>query len=60
VQFAARLRQAGVPVELLIGAGHLHGTPGITASFSGAREWQQEHARQLALAYRTHPVPIAD
>jgi len=59
VQYADRLRHAGVPVELFVGAGHLHGTPGITASFPGAREWQQEHARHLAIAYNTQPVPLA-
>ncbi|WP_457100181.1 alpha/beta hydrolase fold domain-containing protein [Microbacterium sp. P5_E9] len=59
VQYADRLRQAGVPVELFVGAGHLHGTPGITAAFDGAREWQEQHARYLAAAYNTHPVPLA-
>ncbi|MET0672951.1 MAG: alpha/beta hydrolase fold domain-containing protein [Microbacterium pygmaeum] len=57
--FAERLRRAGVPVEVVVGAGHLHGTPGITAGFPGAREWQERHARRLALAYRTQPVPLA-
>ncbi|MET0780525.1 MAG: alpha/beta hydrolase [Microbacterium sp.] len=59
VQYAERLRQAGVPVELFVGVGHLHGTPGITASFPGAREWQQEHSRQLAIAYNTRPSQSA-
>ena len=56
VQYAERLRQAGVPVELFVGAGQLHGTPGITAAFPGAREWQEEHARRLAIAYDTRPL----
>ncbi|SFR93458.1 acetyl esterase [Microbacterium sp. cf046] len=56
VEYAERLRQAGVPVELHIGAGHLHGTPGITAAFDGAREWQGRHAQLLALAYDTIPA----
>jgi acetyl esterase len=59
VLYAERLRQAGVPVELFVGAGHLHGTPGITAAFDGAREWQEQHARFLALAYKTHPARLA-
>jgi acetyl esterase len=59
VEYAERLRAAGVPVELFIGAGHLHGTPGITASFPGARDWQQLHAHHLAQAYETHPVRLA-
>ena len=59
VQYADRLREAGVQVELLMGAGHLHGTPGITASFPGAREWQERHARHLADAYDIHPARLA-
>ena len=51
VRFAERLEAAGVPVVPLVGAGHLHGTPGQTAVSALARDWQQEHARQLALAY---------
>lgn len=59
VQFADRLREAGVPVELFIGAGHLHGTPGITASFDGAREWQELHAQRLSVAYDASVVRLA-
>lgn len=59
VQFADRLRETGVPVELIIGAGHLHGTPGITAVFDGAREWQDLHATHLSLAYGTSSVQLA-
>ena len=54
VEYAERLREAGVPVELFVGAGHLHGTPGITAGFDGAREWQELHAR-LPRARLQHP-----
>ncbi|WP_137844789.1 alpha/beta hydrolase fold domain-containing protein [Microbacterium sp. 2FI] len=59
VQYAERLRHAGVPVELYIGAGHLHGTPGLTASFDGAREWQELHAGHLARAYDTRTARLA-
>jgi acetyl esterase len=59
VEYAARLREAGVAVELIIGAGHLHGTPGITAAFDGAREWQELHARRLAAAYATTAIRSA-
>jgi acetyl esterase len=59
IAYAERLRDVGVPVELLIGAGHLHGTPGITAAFDGAREWQELHAAHLALAYTAHPARSA-
>ncbi|MET0812339.1 MAG: alpha/beta hydrolase fold domain-containing protein [Microbacterium sp.] len=56
VAFAERMQRAGLPVVLYIGPGHLHGTPGITAGFDGAREWQELHARHLALAYDTTPA----
>lgn len=59
VLYAERLRAADVPVELFVGAGHLHGTPGLTAAFDGAREWQELHARYLASAYATHPARLA-
>lgn len=59
VQYAERLQQAGVPVELYVGPGHLHGTPGLTAAFDGAREWQELHARHLASEYDTIPVRSA-
>ena len=59
VLYAERLQEAGVPVELHIGAGHLHGTPGLTAAFDGARAWQELHARHLASAYGTIPVRSA-
>lgn len=59
VQYADRLREAGVPVELIVSAGHLHGTPGITAAFDGAREWQETHARHVARAYDTHLAGVA-
>lgn len=59
VEYAERLRNAGVPVDLVIGAGHLHGTPGLTASFDGARCWQEQHAAYLASAYFTQPARLA-
>lgn len=59
VQYAERLRDAGVRVELYVGEGHLHGTPGLTAAFDGAREWQELHARHLASAYDTIPARSA-
>lgn len=59
VEYAERLRTAGIPVELFIGAGHLHGTPGITASFPGARDWQQLHAHHLAQAYGTPAAAVS-
>ncbi|THG29600.1 alpha/beta hydrolase [Naasia lichenicola] len=51
IQFAERLEAAGVPVVLIEGAGHLHGTPGQTAASVRALDWQLEHAHEVALAY---------
>ncbi|MFB7844859.1 alpha/beta hydrolase [Microbacterium sp. NPDC056052] len=52
------LRAAGVPVTVHVGAGHLHGTPGLTARWQGARDWQHVFADELARAYGTgHAVP---
>lgn len=51
VRYAERLEAAGVPVVLLVGAGHLHGSPGQTAVSALAREWQERHSLQLARAY---------
>lgn len=53
IAFAARLRTVGVETELVVGAGHLHGTPGLTAVFPGARAWQAQHAQELTRAYRS-------
>ena len=57
IAFAARLTEAGVETELVVGPGHLHGTPGLTAVFPGARAWQAQHAQELTRAYR--PAPSA-
>jgi acetyl esterase len=54
VQYAERLRAAGVGAELYVGAGQLHGSPGQTAASPGAAAWQREHSRLLAIAYDTH------
>ena len=58
--YAAALRSAGVRVVVRVGAGHLHGTPGLTARWEGARVWQRRFAHELATAYLTHlphPTP---
>jgi acetyl esterase len=53
VAYADRLRAAGVDVDLYLGAGQLHGSPGQTAASAGALAWQTEHSRRLGGAYRT-------
>jgi acetyl esterase len=50
--YAERLRAADVPVTVHVGAGHVHGSPGLTACWQGARDWQDAFAAGLALAYR--------
>ncbi|BDI22975.1 alpha/beta hydrolase [Herbiconiux sp. L3-i23] len=56
LEYAERLRVAGVTVELVVGEGHLHGAPGITAAFDGARRWQERHAALLQAAYSAGPA----
>lgn len=58
LEYADRLRAAGVAVEVFVGPGHLHGTPALTATFDGAREWQDRHAQYLAEAYQTTTMPV--
>lgn len=55
VAYAVRLRDAGVPVVLHIGAGHIHGSPGLTARWQGARDWRDVFARELSEAYACSP-----
>lgn len=57
--YADRLRRAGVPVELVRGAGHLHATCSLTAVLPAARNWQSVCADHLRAAYfRTPAVPV--
>jgi len=58
IAFAARLTEVGVETELVVGPGHLHGTPGLTAVFPGARAWQAQHAQELIRAYRSAPSAV--
>ncbi|GAA3670948.1 alpha/beta hydrolase fold domain-containing protein [Microbacterium marinilacus] len=58
LRFADRLADAGVPVTVVVGEGHLHASLGLTAQFAGAREWNRRHAARLAAAYRTAPEPL--
>lgn len=54
--YGEALRAAGVPVTVHVGAGHLHGTPGLTARWQAARDWQGVFAAELARAYDTAGV----
>ncbi|MGY4720624.1 alpha/beta hydrolase [Naumannella huperziae] len=56
-EYGARLAAAGADVCVLRGAGHLHGTPALTATMAGAREWQENCAAALRDAYHTERSP---
>lgn len=49
--YAARLDDAGVRVTVYRGAGHVHGSVGLTATWAAARGWQQFHSDALRTAY---------
>ncbi|WP_156122645.1 alpha/beta hydrolase fold domain-containing protein [Microbacterium hominis] len=53
IAYGERLRDAGVPTVIQIGTGHVHGSPGLTATFPPARAWQRRSATTARLAY--HP-----
>jgi acetyl esterase len=55
--YGARLRDSGVPTVIEIGRGHVHGSPGLTATFEPARAWQSRVAEALRDAYQTAPPP---
>jgi acetyl esterase len=52
--YAERLRAAGVATTLEIGHGHVHGSPGLTATFAAARDWQRRSAIAARHAYHPH------
>lgn len=39
--YARRLADAGVEVDFVCWPGHVHGSPGLTATYDAAREWQE-------------------
>lgn len=51
IAYAERLREAGVPALVDVGAGHVHGSPGLTATFAAARAWQRRSAAAARRAY---------
>ncbi|BAJ75656.1 esterase/lipase [Microbacterium testaceum StLB037] len=51
LEFGERLRAAGVPTAVFLGAGHVHGSPGLTATFPPARAWHRRSAAAARLAY---------
>ena len=60
IAYARTLEEAGVPVALRVGAGHVHGSPGLTA-WRGARDWRDVFVAEIAAAYASerphHPTP---
>jgi acetyl esterase len=51
IAYGDRLRDAGVVCEVNVGRGHVHGSPGLTATFALARSWQQRAVDALRAAY---------
>jgi acetyl esterase len=49
--FAQLLRAAGVPVTAYRGTGHVHGSPGLTATYAAARAWEDEAVTVLRSAF---------
>ena len=54
--YAERLTQAGVPVTLTLGTGHIHGSPAFTRTMASARAWRGE---VLTVLHRAHGVADA-
>ncbi|MDQ1218275.1 alpha/beta hydrolase fold domain-containing protein [Microbacterium arborescens] len=55
LEYGERLRAAGVPTSVHVGAGHVHGSPGLTATFPPARTWHRRSAAAARLAYHRAP-----
>ncbi|GAA3017243.1 alpha/beta hydrolase fold domain-containing protein [Streptosporangium longisporum] len=55
--YGARLAAAGVPTITEIGHGHVHGSPGLTATFEPARTWQHRVAAALRDVYHAPGAP---
>ncbi|MDR6865718.1 acetyl esterase [Microbacterium resistens] len=55
--YAEALRAAGVPVTVYEGAGHVHGSPALTAGWQGARDWRDAFVAALTLAYAPSDAP---
>ncbi|MER7445885.1 alpha/beta hydrolase [Microbacterium sp. NPDC097977] len=57
IAYTRTLQAAGVPVVLRIGAGHVHGSSGLTARWHGARVWRDVFAHEVACAYGAAVAP---
>ncbi|ULH17045.1 alpha/beta hydrolase (plasmid) [Deinococcus sp. KNUC1210] len=55
--YAERLREAGVPVTLTLGTGHIHGSPAFTRTMATARAWRSEVVAVLRRAQSMHNTP---
>ncbi len=49
--YAQRLAQAGVPVNLSLGEGHIHGSSAFTRAMASARAWREELIETLRRAH---------
>jgi acetyl esterase len=58
IAYGARLREARVSSVVHIGRGHVHGSPGLTATLPAARAWQARSAAAARLAFHPHHQPV--
>ncbi|MGK9220374.1 MULTISPECIES: alpha/beta hydrolase [unclassified Microbacterium] len=57
-EYARRLREAGVPTEVYLGAGHVHMSPSMTALLPAAGAWQDTVNRALADAHADYRASL--
>jgi acetyl esterase len=55
--YARRLAESGVKVDLVRWSGHVHGSPGLTATYAAAREWQEYVHRAARLGLDSEDAP---
>ncbi|THF85484.1 alpha/beta hydrolase [Deinococcus sp. KSM4-11] len=57
--YAERLAQAGVPVTLTLGEGHIHGSSAFTQAMASARAWREELIATLRAAHGIPDTAVA-